>query len=160
MHKEGVPSSWSGRVASVPPTLTGPRKDSSVSHTIAKLLTRTPGIPTNATLVPSPHLLRSTTLRPLLSADCIFQCSISISTSILQVISPQNDADMSSMITRSMTASGRGARHHLLELPAKVRSLIIRKVISSPACVICEGKRDKVFCFMPATSTNLPRPAP
>jgi hypothetical protein len=39
-----------------------------------------------------------------------------------------------------MTASGQGARHHLLALPAEVRTIIIKKLIISPECDVEEDK--------------------
>lgn len=52
-----------------------------------------------------------------------------------------------------MTASGHGARHHLLALPAEVRHLIIKKLISSPQCVIKDEEPKYTGACLPILRT-------
>lgn len=48
---------------------------------------------------------------------------------------------MSRIITRSMTATGRGARHHILAIPAEVRSIILSMLFDCSPLIKINGDR-------------------
>jgi hypothetical protein len=52
-----------------------------------------------------------------------------------------------------MTASGHSARHHLLALPAELRHLIIKQLISSPQCVVKDEEPKYAGACLPILRT-------